>query len=270
VQGPSRPAPDARPPPGRAATQALTEPEFEGKLAVILAGYEEDIDGLLAVNAGMARRFPTKFVFPDLSTEAMAQLLAGFLARVYNGLQLAPEALAALPALLAGLRVMPKFSNGGTAETLAQLAYRKRALRLQEQPAAGVADSAVSAQDLKAAAAEATAALADVAPAGTVAPPPIDFEAITSIEDVFRSQGLLGLDGIKQQLREMEASIRAAVADKKPCPVELCFLFVGPPGTGRAARLQLAWLRPNGTAYSAALRAQQMRAWVCGCPTHGT
>jgi len=214
--------------------QALTEPEFEGKLVVILAGYEEDIDGLLAVNPGMASRFPNKFVFPDLSSEAMQQLVTGYLARMYNGLQLAPEAAADLPALVARLQVMPKFSNGRTAETLAQLAYRKRALRLQGQPPAGSEAGVLSAADVKAAAYEAMADMADVAPMGMAAFAPIDVASITSIDDVFQGQGLLGLDGIKQQLREMETSIRQAAADKAPCPVEMNFLFVGKPGTGVA------------------------------------
>ena len=217
--------------------QALTEPEFQGKLAVILAGYEEDIDGLLAVNAGMARRFPYKFVFPDLSSEALLQLLEDYLRREFSGLELAPEAVAALPMLSNRLKSLPKFSNGGTVQTLAKRAYAKRALRLQSY--SGAAEQRVTVEDLNAAANDVMTALTDVATSGGSASL-VDMASIKSIEDVFESHGLLGLEGIKDKLRTMAASIVIAIKEKKTPPEELNFLFVGNPGTGAVPYLRSA------------------------------
>jgi hypothetical protein len=208
--------------------QALTQPEFQGKMAIVLAGYADKIDQLLGANQGLARRFSARFVFPDMDAAAVAAAAVAFLKREY-GLELTPEAVAAMPVQASRLRGMPKFSNGGTAETLAKEVYRKRALRLLGLPADAPGDRAVTAADLQAAALEVMGTLADVAAGGAI---PALGPPITSVEDVVEREGLLGLEDIKQELREIEVAIRAAWEDGVENPVEMNFLFMGKPGTG--------------------------------------
>ncbi|KAF3935208.1 hypothetical protein ABW19_dt0200627 [Dactylella cylindrospora] len=45
---------------------AVTKPQFMGKLVIILAGYDEGIDRLLAVNVGLASRFSEVIDFPHI------------------------------------------------------------------------------------------------------------------------------------------------------------------------------------------------------------
>ncbi|KAL7793693.1 P-loop containing nucleoside triphosphate hydrolase protein [Trichoderma ceciliae] len=67
---------------GRFAKEAIdeivdcvTKPKYEGKLIIILAGYEHDINRLLSVNDGLTSRFPETIDFKPLEPDACFQLL---------------------------------------------------------------------------------------------------------------------------------------------------------------------------------------------------
>ena len=67
---------------GQFATEAinelvdlLTKPKFKGKLIVVLAGYEKDINNLISVNPGLSSRFPEQIVFQDLELQHCLELL---------------------------------------------------------------------------------------------------------------------------------------------------------------------------------------------------
>jgi len=47
----------------------LTHPSFKSKLIVILAGYEQDMNRLLAVNTGLSSRFPDQIYFHDMDAD---------------------------------------------------------------------------------------------------------------------------------------------------------------------------------------------------------
>ncbi|KAI9651106.1 hypothetical protein NHQ30_001143 [Ciborinia camelliae] len=53
----------------------LTKPKFHGNLIVILAGYEDEINSLLAANPGLASRFPDELNFPALKPLHCLQIL---------------------------------------------------------------------------------------------------------------------------------------------------------------------------------------------------
>ncbi|KAK7464369.1 hypothetical protein VKT23_006536 [Stygiomarasmius scandens] len=53
----------------------LTQDRFIGKIVVILAGYTEDINQLLAVNRGLASRFPEEVLFQNLGPEECIKIL---------------------------------------------------------------------------------------------------------------------------------------------------------------------------------------------------
>lgn len=53
----------------------MTKPKFAGKLVIILAGYDNDMNNLLRVNEGLNSRFADEIVFPSLTPEHCVQLL---------------------------------------------------------------------------------------------------------------------------------------------------------------------------------------------------
>ncbi|KAI9822767.1 MAG: hypothetical protein M1832_003000 [Thelocarpon impressellum] len=53
----------------------ITKPRFLGKVVVILAGYDADINKLMAVNSGLSSRFSEEILFHNLTPQACLQLL---------------------------------------------------------------------------------------------------------------------------------------------------------------------------------------------------
>ncbi|KZT43420.1 P-loop containing nucleoside triphosphate hydrolase protein [Sistotremastrum suecicum HHB10207 ss-3] len=54
----------------------MTEETFRGKLIVILAGYDKDMNDLLSVNPGLSSRFPEEIYFKNFSPENCLKILA--------------------------------------------------------------------------------------------------------------------------------------------------------------------------------------------------
>ncbi|EHK17219.1 uncharacterized protein TRIVIDRAFT_210598 [Trichoderma virens Gv29-8] len=57
----------------------VTKVKYQGKLIIILAGYEHDINRLLSVNAGLTSRFPETIDFKPLEPDACFRLLCDLL-----------------------------------------------------------------------------------------------------------------------------------------------------------------------------------------------
>lgn len=108
--------------------KCLTSSELRGKLVVILAGYESDIDKMLRVNQGLQSRFAKRVHFHDLSASAMQQLLLAKLPQQLRDM-LTHSALASLPSLCAKLKDVPGFSNGRDVETWSRALVRHTAAR---------------------------------------------------------------------------------------------------------------------------------------------
>jgi stage V sporulation protein K len=68
-------------------------------MVVVLAGYEAQIEDLLAVNPGLKSRFSERLLFPDFTAEDAVQLLKQQLGSKYS-LELSPEAAVQLPGLM--------------------------------------------------------------------------------------------------------------------------------------------------------------------------
>ena len=54
----------------------ITKPKFAGKLIIILAGYDKDINRLTAINPGLTSRFPDSIEFGGLNPDACVKLLS--------------------------------------------------------------------------------------------------------------------------------------------------------------------------------------------------
>ncbi|KAJ6494824.1 P-loop containing nucleoside triphosphate hydrolase protein [Mycena vitilis] len=53
----------------------LTQPRYRANMVVILAGYDSEMNSLLAVNSGLSSRFPEELLFPNMSPEHCLQVL---------------------------------------------------------------------------------------------------------------------------------------------------------------------------------------------------
>jgi AAA+ superfamily predicted ATPase len=53
----------------------LTQPRYQSKMVVILAGYDAEMNNLLAVNTGLSSRFPEELVFRNMRPEQCLQVL---------------------------------------------------------------------------------------------------------------------------------------------------------------------------------------------------
>ena len=108
--------------------QILTEDKFKNKLAVIFAGYEEDMGELFEINPGLKSRISTKIKFEDFSVEDSSALLQMRLQQ--KSLHLSDEAKSLLNPLLYKYQAAPHWSNGRDVETLGKCIYQEQATRL--------------------------------------------------------------------------------------------------------------------------------------------
>eukprot|EP00798_Chlamydomonas_sp_ICE-L_P024106 gene24106-9681_t len=97
--------------------QILTEEAFMGKMVVILAGYEQQVEETLAVNPGLKSRFSQRIFFPDFSCEDACTLFRMQLQKEYD-LELSPEADSTLPTLMGQIISAPGWANGRDVGTL--------------------------------------------------------------------------------------------------------------------------------------------------------
>lgn len=58
-----------------AITKCLTDKRFEGNQALILAGYSDDMERMMAMNDGMSRRFTNVWHFADYSNEELWEIM---------------------------------------------------------------------------------------------------------------------------------------------------------------------------------------------------
>ncbi|MBU8907433.1 AAA family ATPase [Desertibacillus haloalkaliphilus] len=94
---------------GKEAIDTLVEEmtKHNENLVVILAGYEDDMQKLLAKNPGFTSRFKKHLHFPDFSTDEMIEIMLGY-AKTY-GYQLNEDALVYIRDIVAGKTIN---SNG--------------------------------------------------------------------------------------------------------------------------------------------------------------
>lgn len=102
----------------------LTHEKFRGKLIVILAGYDKEMNDLLQVNTGLSSRFPEEIVFRNIAPAKCLEILDRKLRK--ESLVLPALTDSSRPAnanmikLIERLSVLPSWGNARDMETLAQ------------------------------------------------------------------------------------------------------------------------------------------------------
>lgn len=105
----------------------LTHENFRGKLIVILAGYDQEMNDLLQVNTGLSSRFPEEIVFPNIAPAKCLEILERKLRK--EGVALpalidpSQPANANMIKLIERLSVLPSWGNARDMETLAKKMY---------------------------------------------------------------------------------------------------------------------------------------------------
>src|SRR6202453_1360802 len=197
-------------------------------LIIILAGYEKQMETFLSSNPGLAPRFASRLKFGSYSPAEMLALAESALDR--RGEVLDPDARPALWRMLEEVghrRMTDELGNGRFVRTLLEKAGQARDVRVMS----GSADPGprelvtVRASDLDRAFRELTSRLRGYEDTPTVE------GAIAELDE------LVGLEPVKQQVRNIVAQLRVAkMRDSKGLasqPPAMHFVFTGPPGTGK-------------------------------------
>jgi SpoVK/Ycf46/Vps4 family AAA+-type ATPase len=102
---------------------ALTEEEFKGKILVILAGYDSDMENMLKTNPGLQSRFSERVHFHDFDANATVELLQLELSKRDIPLTLVPD-LNDVCRLAQTLVDSDNFGNGRDVVTWADRVYK--------------------------------------------------------------------------------------------------------------------------------------------------
>ena len=111
--------------------KCMTSPEFQGKLLIILAGYEKDVNEMLVTNAGLKSRFPEKLRFEDMDSKSAAILYTEKMLQ-YN-MVISVSDMSGLHKLTNRLVEIRDFGNGRDVESWAKLTYQHISVASRKQ-----------------------------------------------------------------------------------------------------------------------------------------
>jgi len=105
------------------------------ELVVVLAGYPNEMDELMAHNPGVRSRFPTVILFEDYNVAELLEIASGFLSK--QCLKMTEEATAMLAKKLTAMVEAPDVQNGNgrAVRNMVEQAMRAQALRLADDRA---------------------------------------------------------------------------------------------------------------------------------------
>ncbi len=127
--------------------RCLTSEDFKEKLVVILAGYEQNMNEMLAVNPGLKSRFAERIHFPDFTPEIVQALLLR--KATENKLEVDDCAVKYLSAVVSEhLVASHHFGNGRDVNSYFKSVFSAVAMRCAEHPED---EEKVTVQDLYAA-----------------------------------------------------------------------------------------------------------------------
>lgn len=190
-----------------------------GKFIVIAAGYTKEMQLFIGANTGLASRFTDTIEFPDYTASEMLQIFES-LAKA-GSIRYAPPFRSALHSHLEEVyaRRQPGFANGRTVRQLYDKLCRAQSRRVQTQNLEGDA--------LRDALLEFT--LADLAAQGIE----VGREAPASGAALAELDALVGLHGVKEAVRQLEASLLRERILGGTRLLARHFVFTGNPGTGK-------------------------------------
>lgn len=102
----------------------MTKPQFAGKLVIILAGYDNDMNNLLRVNEGLSSRFADEITFPSLTPMHCLQLLKDKLKQTSITIAQDPDIDGYILGKIEEMSKLPAWGNARDVQTLAKSMVR--------------------------------------------------------------------------------------------------------------------------------------------------
>ena len=129
----------------------LTQDRYKGKVVVILAGYDQEINQLLSVNPGLSSRFPDEIVFENMTSAMCIKVLEKALAKeniVIDGLEDPSQLYTEFTILFDQLSDLPSWGNARDVITISKKMIRTAIVNSLSSPRQGSSPSTtLSAQD---------------------------------------------------------------------------------------------------------------------------
>ena len=200
--------------------QNLTLPKYKGKMAVILAGYPNDMEKLMKVNNGLKRRFAYVLHFQDYSNEDLTKMFTNYVTAKHK--TLADGSETRVLAWFKAQRRGSDFANGGLIERL----YKDVLAQMKQRIVDNSSDGDMS-----------TILPEDI-------PERIRIVAKSDDEVLAELNQLIGLKKVKDIIKGIIADakaqqIRAQAGQVEESKIGLNFVFKGNPGTGKTTVARL-------------------------------
>lgn len=125
---------------------SMTKPKFMGKICIVLAGYDSDMDRLLQVNQGLSSRFPDEIQFRSLTPAECYKILGMKLAKNNISLPVFTLGDSILFEVEISIRKMSELPGWGNARDIETLA--KRMVQIVYQTNTSGKDLVINPQDL--------------------------------------------------------------------------------------------------------------------------
>lgn len=184
---------------------------YKGQFAVVIAGYEDQMDRLFAVNEGLASRFPNVVRTEDFTADELRQVFDLGM-RERGGGFIVGEDLKNVEEDLFATMYASRGSDFGNGRTVTELIDRmkaraaERVRRTGEPPELTLADIPEKFRNL-------------------IGKRLRDIDGVHAMID-----GIIGLGGVKRFLTRLADDV--SISGTANCPRNFC--FVGPPGTGKS------------------------------------
>lgn len=191
-----------------------------GKYVVIAAGYDKEMQEFLRSNTGLRSRFTAIYHLEDYTADELAAIFASM--ATAQGYALGEGTLDKLTAFFAArcARKTSDFANGREARNLLVQVLREQSARLSRLGAAP-----------------------DALQMCTLVPEDVPTAAAVSQETLQAAmeelQSMIGLQGVKDSVRRLEATLARERVLGRNKPLERHFIFTGNPGTGKTTVARL-------------------------------